>query len=140
MKLKIFYISFFIIILDQLTKVYFKSESYNFGILSLHFVKNYGAGFGILQGQKILLIAISIFAIALILYYLKGIKKEDVLFYGLTFLLAGAIGNLIDRLFLSYVIDFIDLKFFPAVFNVADVSNTMGALLIFISLFKKRGS
>ena len=138
MKLKVFIIAFFIIIIDQLSKFYFTSRNYDFGILKLHFIKNLGAGFSILKGQRFLLIAIAVFAIALIIYYLKDIKSNGLLFYGLVFLLSGAIGNLIDRLFLGYVIDFIDFNFFPAVFNVADIFNTIGAFLIFITiLFEK---
>ena len=132
--------SFFIIFLDRITKIYFyynQPEAYNFGLLKLHYLINYGAAFSILQGQRILLVAMPIFVMFLILYYLKGTNKKNIAYYGMLFLFAGATGNLIDRLFFGYVIDFIDLSFFPAVFNVADISNTIGAMLILISLFKK---
>ncbi len=135
-KTKIAAISFFVVLADQLTKLYFKYNSLNLGILKLNFVKNYGAAFSILQGQKILLIAISIAALILIAFYFKELKEENILFYALIFLLAGTIGNLIDRLFLGYVVDFIDFGFFP-VFNIADMSNSLAAFLILISLIRK---
>lgn len=139
MKSKFFIISFLIIIFDQLTKIYFRHNSYDLDFLQLHLVKNYGAGFGILQNQRLLLISIPILVIFLIFYYLKDIKERSVVFYALVFLLAGTIGNLIDRVFLGYVIDFIDFGFFP-VFNIADISNTLAGILIVISLVKKNDS
>ena len=135
-KTKIFAISFLIVLADQLTKLYFKYNSLDLGILKLNFVKNYGAAFSILQGQRALLIAISIAALILIAYYFKELKEKNILFYALTFLLAGTIGNLMDRIFLGYVVDFIDFGFFP-VFNMADISNSLAAFLILMSLIKK---
>ena len=135
-KTKIVAISFLIVLADQLTKLYFKYNSLDLGILKLNFVKNYGAAFSILQGQRALLIAISIAALILIAYYFKELKEENISFYALTFLLAGTIGNLMDRIFLGYVVDFIDFGFFP-VFNMADISNSLAAFLILMSLIKK---
>jgi|SRR3989344_3550152 len=107
-----------LIILDQLAKYFFGS------------VKNYGAAFGILQGYTTFLIIMSLAIIAICFYYYK--YKE--LKLGLSFILAGAISNLIDRIFLGYVRDFIDLKFFP-VFNLADSFNVIGViLLIYLNL------
>lgn len=136
MRSRFFIISFLIIIFDQLTKIYFKYNSYDLRVLQLHFVKNYGAGFGILQNQRLLLILIPILVIFLIFYYLKEIKQENFAFYAMLFLLAGTIGNLIDRIFFGYVTDFIDLGFWP-VFNIADISNVVAGILIVISLIKK---
>ena len=136
-KTKIFAISFLIVLADQLAKLYFRYSSLDLGILKLNFVKNYGAAFSILQGQRTLLIIISMAALILVALYLKELKEENILFYALIFLLAGTIGNLIDRLFLGYVVDFIDLGFFP-VFNIADMSNSLAAFLILISLIEKK--
>jgi|SRR3989344_6651791 len=136
MRSRFFIISFLIIIFDQLTKIYFKYNSYDLRVLQLHFVKNYGAGFGILQNQRLLLILIPILVIFLIFYYLKEIKQENFAFYAMLFLLAGTIGNLIDRIFFGYVTDFIDLGFWP-VFNIADISNVVAGILIVISLIRK---
>ncbi len=109
-----------LIILDQLTKYFFGN------------VKNYGAAFGILQDYTTFLIIISLVIIIICFYYYKN--KE--LRMGLSFILAGAVGNLIDRIFLGYVRDFIDLKFFP-VFNLADSFNVIGAILLIYLNFKK---
>lgn len=135
MKLKPFAIAVFIIMADQITKYYFRHKDYSIGFLNLHFIKNYGAGFGILQGYRVLLIAIPILVSILIIYYLRDVDK-GVLFYGLAFLLGGTIGNLVDRIFFGYVTDFIDVGFWP-VFNIADMANSIGALLILIVLLRK---
>ncbi|AJF63002.1 MAG: Lipoprotein signal peptidase [archaeon GW2011_AR20] len=109
-----------LIILDQLTK-YFLGD-----------VKNYGAAFGILQGYTTLLIIVSLAVAGVCAYY----YKEKNLRVGLSFLLAGTISNLIDRIFLGYVRDFIDLKFWP-VFNLADSFNVIGVILIIYLSLKK---
>ncbi|MEK7598152.1 MAG: signal peptidase II, partial [Patescibacteria group bacterium] len=57
-------------------------------------------------------------------------------FFGLTFILSGALSNVIDRLYFGCVIDFIDLKFWP-VFNLADVFITTGVILILLDYFRK---
>jgi len=106
-----------LIILDQLTK-YFLGD-----------VKNYGAAFGILQGYTTLLIIVSLAVAGVCAYY----YKEKNLRVGLSFLLAGTISN---RIFLGYVRDFIDLKFWP-VFNLADSFNVIGVILIIYLSLKK---
>lgn len=110
-----------LILLDQSTKVIFGN------------VKNYGAAFGLLQGQLLLFIIISFMVIALCIYYYR-IKK---LRLPLILILAGTIGNLIDRLFLGYVRDFIDLKIWP-VFNLADSLYVIGVALLIYILWKKK--
>ncbi|MDO8746361.1 MAG: signal peptidase II [Thermodesulfovibrionales bacterium] len=107
----------------------------------LHFVnlRNEGAAFGMFKsfGNNIFII-ISLIAIGVIFFMLiKG--KEDP--FGLSIILGGAIGNLIDRLFRGSVVDFIDVfagrHHWPA-FNVADSALTIGIGLIFIKLFLKK--
>lgn len=126
-------ISGIIVVLDQLTKFLLLNykPNWNFGWLSIHFVTNTGAGFGILKGQTVILALISfIVALAIIFNYKKIPQRiyPQVLF---SLLLGGVIGNFIDRAFRSYVIDFIDLSFWPA-FNIADSAITIAAIgLIF---------
>lgn len=102
-------------------------------------VRNTGTAFGMFRslGNNTFII-ISIIAIAFIFFLLiKG--KENPL--GLSLVLGGAIGNLIDRLFYGSVIDFIDVfvgRFHWPAFNVADSSLTIGIIIIFLtSLFRK---
>jgi signal peptidase II len=108
------------------------------GFFYLTLVHNKGAAFGILKNQTLLFILSSIFAIILIYFNLKKSRKKNKLSlndFALGLILSGAIGNLIDRLFLGYVIDFLDFRVWP-VFNVADSAITAGAILLGWSLLK----
>ncbi len=99
------------------------------GIFNLTLVHNKGAAFGILKDQTLLLIFTSIFAIILIYFVLRDKSHHKGIIISLSLILAGAFGNLIDRLFYGYVIDFLDFLIWP-VFNVADSSITIGAILL----------
>jgi len=107
------------------------------GIFHLTLLHNRGAAFGILKNQVPLFIFISLFAIILIYFNLKKSRnKENIVFnISLALILGGALGNLIDRLFLGYVIDFLDFRIWP-VFNVADSAITIGAILLGYSILK----
>jgi signal peptidase II len=107
------------------------------GIFNLTLICNRGAAFGILKNQIFLLIFTSVFAIILIYFNLRGEKLKKPYIVSLSLILAGAIGNLIDRLFFGYVIDFLDFRIWP-VFNLADSSITIGAILLgWFVLFNK---
>ena len=118
-----------IILLDQLTKFLVKDFSF--------VVKNTGAGFGILPNQQAMLIWISVFVIGLILFYYDKIPENKFVQLSIGLILGGTIGNLIDRIRLSYVSDFIDLKFWPS-FNIADSAITVGAVILAVYLIKKK--
>ena len=142
----IFIIVSIVLSLDQLTKFLItRNLSYNQsipvikGIFHLTLIHNRGAAFGILKNQVPLFIITSIAAIALIYFNLKkiGYKKFSIYSISLSLILAGALGNLIDRLLLGYVVDFLDLRIWP-VFNVADSAITIGAILLGYSIFKER--
>ncbi len=132
-----------IIGIDQLSKfilnnnlVLHQSNPVIKGFFYLTLVHNRGAAFGILKNQLPLFILTSFLAIILIYLNLKnsaGSKKFSAGNLGLGLILAGAVGNLIDRLVLGYVIDFLDFRVWP-VFNVADSSITIGAVLLGWSL------
>lgn len=110
------------------------------GVLEFYYIENRGAAFGIFQNGTVILSAISAAAvIALIITYIRipGDRKYLPLRLIVIFLCAGAAGNLIDRIMLHYVRDFIyfSLIDFP-VFNVADIYVTVSvALLIILILF-----
>lgn len=108
-----------LIVLDQLTKYF------------LFTTINYGAAFGILQGYNWLFILISLIVIIICVKYYKRYRLP------LTFILAGTISNLIDRVFLGYVRDFIDVGFWP-VFNFADSFNVIGVILLIYLFLKKK--
>ena len=132
--------------LDQLTKLLInKNLTLNQsipilkGIFHLTLVHNRGAAFGLLRNQIILLIFVSFFTILLIYFNLRKSgrdKKFSLYKLSLSFILAGALGNLVDRLYFGYVIDFLDLRVWP-VFNVADSAITIGAILLGWSLLKE---
>ena len=106
-------------------------------IFHLTYTTNSGAGFGILQQQKFLLTLISIIVIGFIFYYLPRIKeKEKLLQFLVGFVLGGTIGNLIDRIAYSYVIDFLDFQVWP-IFNFADSFVTIGVIGLIIYFWKK---
>ncbi len=122
--------------LDQLTKFLavkylLLNESYSLikGLFHLSLIHNRGAAFGILKGQLSLFIAASVFAIALIYAGLKDARQSRIYRISLGLILAGALGNLIDRISYGYVIDFLDFRIWP-VFNVADSAITIGAVLL----------
>ena len=125
-----------VVFLDQLSKFFALSNLQlntpvilikDFFYLTL--VHNRGAAFGMFKNQLILFIAISLFAISFIFIHLKGKKNPLIHKLSLGLILAGAFGNLIDRLRLGYVVDFLDFRVWP-VFNLADSALTIGALLL----------
>lgn len=108
------------------------------GILSLTYVRNKGAAFGLLWGDSFFLILVGAVVVALIVYFHKKVKSNDFMQLPLAFLLGGSLGNIFDRVFRTYVIDYIDFHFFP-VFNLADIMINVGVFLIIIRLFVKGG-
>ncbi|MBI60567.1 signal peptidase II [bacterium] len=118
---------FVLVFLDQSTKwlaqtklIFFQSVTIIPKIFTFDLVHNYGAAYGILQNQRLFLLSVTAIVIFGGIFFSKTIIQSKWSYYGLIFLLAGAIGNGIDRLFLGYVIDFINIKIFP-VFNFADI-------------------
>jgi signal peptidase II len=128
--------------IDQLTKFFIRkymeagqSIPLIQNVLHLTYRQNTGAGFSILQDQNLLLVFISLIALGFVIYYcLKS--KDYVLRLLLSALSAGIIGNLIDRIFLGHVTDFIDIRIWP-VFNVADSVITITVIGLIIYLWKK---
>jgi signal peptidase II len=129
--------------LDQVTKylaiVYLKSDGpipIIKNVFELSYVENRGAAFGIMQNKGLFFVITTFIILAFILYYYRKIpkgQKYNLLRWTLLVIVAGAIGNLIDRLYLGYVVDFFYFKLinFP-VFNVADIYVTVGAILLLI--------
>ncbi|HHU79661.1 MAG: signal peptidase II [Caldicoprobacterales bacterium] len=102
------------------------------GLFSLTYVENRGAAFGILQNQRWFLIAIPLLIIIAAVIYLFLHQNDGLLSrISLSVILGGAIGNLIDRIFLGYVVDMLEATFisFP-VFNVADMAVVCGTIAL----------
>lgn len=101
-------------------------------LLSIEYVENYGAVFGIMQGSNRILALVSLsICIAIIVYILRLKKRKEKIPLAWYFILAGGIGNLIDRLVRGYVVDFIATPFI-ATFNIADSLVVIGVFLIAI--------
>ena len=106
------------------------------GFLSLTHLRNTGAAWSLLEGKMIFFYVITVIVSVVIIYLLiKNYKKSIWYSVGLSFVLAGAIGNFIDRVRLGFVVDMLQTDFmnFP-IFNVADSTLVVGVICIFIYL------
>jgi signal peptidase II len=108
------------------------------GILVLRSVANPGAAFGFLVNQTQLLILLTTgLALAIVVGY-KRIRAESACFqWGVGLLFGGALGNLFDRMRFGYVVDFIDIGFWP-VFNLADTAIVIGVGLIAVAVWRSK--
>lgn len=126
-----------IVITDQLTKYFIISNMHPNdtipvieNIFHITFVRNHGAAFGILQNQMVFFIIVTSLVILLLVgVYWKLAQKNTVLTIALSLQLGGTIGNFLDRVRLSYVVDFLDFRVWP-VFNVADMAIVAGVILL----------
>lgn len=136
-----------LIVLDRLSKIWAVSslkdsegiELIN-GVLKFYYLPNgnTGAAFGIFEGQLILLIVVTLLVVSLLVYFLVKIPFESkfrLLHICFILIIAGGIGNLIDRIFNSYVVDFIYFYLinFP-IFNVADCFVSVSTIVLAILL------
>ena len=142
-----------VVILDQLSKfAVTRSLTYGSGIeitpfFNLVLVHNKGAAFSFLSSasgwQREFFIGIAVVAIAWVVYLLRKYPRQTVFCFALSLILGGAIGNVIDRVWLGAVIDFLDFHaaghHFPA-FNVADSAITCGAAILIWDSFRGSGS
>lgn len=110
-------------------------------IFHLTYIQNPGAAFGILENQRYLFILIAAVLIVAVIYFYKKIIQLSKLFQvGIALLFGGAIGNMIDRIFIGRVIDYMDFRICP-VFNLADIAIVSGcAIIAFNLLFKTERS
>lgn len=129
---------------DRLTKelavsrLYYKSEQV-LPFLKLTYVQNTGVAFGMFRNGNNFFIVFSAALIAAILVFgRKYAGRCAASSAGLALVLGGALGNLYDRLNYGFVVDFFDLSFFPAVFNVADSAITVGAVFLALGLKEER--
>ncbi|HFI0426730.1 TPA: signal peptidase II [Streptococcus suis] len=112
------------------------------GLMSLAYLRNYGAAWSILQNQQWFFTIVTIVAVTgLIWYYVKQIKGNLWTLFSLALMIAGALGNFIDRIRLGYVVDMFHLDFisFP-VFNVADMCLNVGVGILLICIMKEESN
>lgn len=107
-------------------------------IISLTYCENTGASFSILQGRRVMLIVISlVFVIIAVMALLSGKIKPKLMIWSISLIIAGGVGNLIDRIKDGYVVDFIDFKSIGfAVFNFADMCAVIGAFMLFFAVLR----
>ena len=144
MKKRIYLIAVIGILFDQITKLfaylYLKNIELIPGFFNLTYVENTGGAWGILDNNRIILIGVSIFTLLIINKYINSdvfISKLLSISYGL--LLGGIFGNLFDRIFRGFVIDFLNFNIFGynfPVFNVADSLIVIGIILMFIEVIR----
>jgi len=134
------------LILDQLTKIYidttfelYQSVTVIENFFNITYVRNPGAAFGILSESAVRIpffISVSLLASIGILWYLRKVDASDRWqHFALGLIFSGAVGNLIDRVRLGEVIDFLDAHWYGAhwpAFNVADSAICVGVALMFL--------
>ena len=144
-NLTLFFLFLTLVILDQFTKalvINFFNLYDSVALLpmiNLTFVVNYGFAFGLLNNPSLNQILVSLVILAIIIYFLYLlIKTQDKIFQlTLTLILAGALGNFVDRIFRGFVIDFIDIyigKYHWPAFNIADSCITVGFVILMINI------
>lgn len=145
MKNKITITSLFAFFIDQIVKLlaasYLTSISLIPGFFSLIYAKNEGVAFSMFWGNRWFIIIISILLILFLIYTIKKEyieKNENSNFKNITYgiLIGGIFGNLFDRIFRGYVIDYIALNLFGysfPIFNLADVFITIGVIFLLIT-------
>lgn len=108
------------------------------GLVHLRPVRNFGAAFGVLPHWTFLFVAIAVVAVALMAYYYRRLTwRSPAAKVGLALAAAGALGNLLDRLRFGYVRDFVAVRWYPAVFNVADMAIVVGLGLLLLALWRE---
>lgn len=134
-----------VVVIDRITKTFFShilqvGESLPVIPKVFHFslVHNTGIAFGLFRDNGFVFLVIPLIAVALLVYNIYYYHREETFdrwyIAAFSLILGGAIGNLIDRIMLGYVVDFIDFRVWP-VFNFADSAITVGAFIILFRCF-----
>jgi signal peptidase II len=126
---------------DQLTKHIVSSqlalddEVDLIGPLSIHHVQNSGIAFGLFSSATAVVIVLTSFAVGwMLLFFARSGSRHPVLPVALGLVIGGSVSNLVDRVRLGHVTDFLDLKFWPA-FNLADSFIVVGVVILLLALF-----
>lgn len=136
-------IAVILVLLDQITKylaiVHLKGNPAIVlinGVLELQYVENRGIAFSLFQNRKVFILATGICVVAVILYFLFKVPEEKrfrIVHIFMSVLIAGAVGNIIDRIRFDFVVDFISFVLIDyPVFNVADCFIVVSAIILFL--------
>ena len=133
-----------IIAVDYILKVHIRETMYVGqsnpvieGIFSITYVQNRGAAFSIFEGKEVLLMIFPAIAVMIAVWYMERHKNEHWTFLAaMEMIIAGGLGNLIDRIARGFVTDMFDFHFWP-VFNIADIAIVVGCgfLILFMFMF-----
>ena len=135
-----------LIVLDQLVKAYVvqnialgEIKSWIPNLVSLTYLQNRGAAFSMLQNQQWFFAVITLVVMAGAIWYLhKHIEDSFWIVFGLVLIIAGGLGNFIDRISQGFVVDMFHLDFINfAIFNVADSYLTVGVVVLLIAMLKE---
>ena len=144
--MKYYITTILLVIIDQVSKFFVRTnmtENQSIPIIGdffkLTYIENNGAAFSMLSGQRIFLIVVPIISICIAIWYLEKRRRIDhfTLPLALSLIIAGGIGNLIDRISTGSVTDMFDFSIFPPIFNVADIAVCMGCglLVLYVLIF-----
>lgn len=146
MKKKHLLLVFIVVLFDQLSKIIVDSNM-NLGqkiplipgFFNFTYVQNTGAAWSMLEGKQVFFYIISIVALVMMFLFYRNSETQDRWTrFGLTLMMAGTIGNFIDRLLFQHVRDFIDFVIFGydfPVFNIADMALCIGVVIIIADVF-----
>ena len=140
--MKVYLLTLIIFVLDQFSKwlvvrhlQLHQSLPVIKGIFHLTHVHNFGAAFSLLNNYPGFLTLVAMVVVLLLVIFLSLPQQERLLRIALAIILGGALGNLLDRLRLGYVIDFLDFRIWP-VFNLADMAIVVGGGLLVLAVMK----
>lgn len=119
---KLYWIAVLIVVIDRFFKFFLSTAKVNTG-----------AAFGLLEGWNMFLVLFSLVVIFVILYFRENKKLE----WGMGFLLGGTVSNLIDRAVYGGVVDYIRVEVLRNVFNLGDVANVIGAVILIYAFYRK---
>lgn len=139
----VFIVIALVLFLDQLTKWLVRAhfllgESYDVieGVFSITYIENKGAAFGLGEGNAFIFVLMAIIVSVVIIYYYKRQEKNFCLSLGVSLILSGAWGNLIDRVMKGSVTDMFNFHIWP-VFNIADIAVCLGCFFFILYIFKE---
>lgn len=143
---KYFMIAGSVLLLDQLVKFVVQHKMQEGlsipvlpGIFHITYILNPGAAFGLFEEQQWLFILVAVLLVAgVAVLFRQLLQQPPVMRFGAALLVGGALGNLIDRMRLGKVVDFLDFRIWP-IFNVADIAICVGVGFILLAMFKEQG-
>lgn len=143
---KYFMIAGSVLLLDQLVKFVVQHKMQEGlsipvlpGIFHITYILNPGAAFGLFEEQQWLFILVAVLLVAgVAVLFRQLLQQPPVMRFGAALLVGGALGNLIDRIRLGKVVDFLDFRIWP-IFNVADIAICVGVGFILLAMFKEQG-